>query len=860
MPSRLSSLLVRDGLVGVKRMEKAFQRQVIYGGSLDTILLEMGLVPDERLTQYLSLGSGLPPASRAECHVFDAAAVERCPEDLAHRHRVVPLALEADALRVLVCEPVDMPGLEALADAIDLPIQPLIVPEYRWHVVYARAYGSHAPARFLTLARQIDAAPVIAPVGRARSVIVEDAADGEDRTVVDIRDVPATPERLGEAAPLGPIGPEQATLRFAGASPARPPAARSPESEPGAARDGADRRVEAERRRAAAPTSEPARPGGAGLSLPAMAGPVPEPVSEATPPPPRITAPPGPPAIATSGELAVPVVPAGAPGQDTPADAVIRAPLTTGATPEADPRAPMSPADAREALWTADNRDRIFLVLLRALRSRAPYAGLLTVQGGAIIGRLAIAEAPLDVAAIGSVLIPLDQQSAFRHAVLSQRPHVGPIATDDPDVDAMIARMGGVVPPAALLLPIVLRDRVVALAIAHRLARPIGLAEVVELLPLAGVAADAIGRLIVRHKAAGYRAPGQPAAGDALAGADVPAKRPESPRPASVWRIPTAQPDLAAGLPRGARAITAEPARTPAELLDEIEAADEGAAEAPIAEAIERAGEVVPLLADRFPGRLRVDRYRVSGRALRPAQYGPLLDLTVRLGPPVTELLLDKLADPSRDVRFYAAVCAAELRPRSAVYALVERVFDADYGVRACAIEALVGYPLRDLDGALARARHALHSDDPERVLAAAGALAALGDVQAIPDLLEVLGPGGRRAEHARRALTSLTRQDFGTSERKWRRWWEEHKQRHRIEWLIDGLTHKEAGLRHSAAEDLRTLTGENFGFRVDLSRKEREAVQARWRQWWQEAGRGRFTGDGDERLRPTAVLPSLGD
>jgi len=30
MPSRLSSLLVRDGLVVVKRMEKAFQRQVIY--------------------------------------------------------------------------------------------------------------------------------------------------------------------------------------------------------------------------------------------------------------------------------------------------------------------------------------------------------------------------------------------------------------------------------------------------------------------------------------------------------------------------------------------------------------------------------------------------------------------------------------------------------------------------------------------------------------------------------------------------------------------------------------------------------------------------------------------------------------
>ena len=52
MPSRLSSLLVRDGLVGVKRMEKAFQRQVIYGGSLDTILLEMTLVPEDRMSAH----------------------------------------------------------------------------------------------------------------------------------------------------------------------------------------------------------------------------------------------------------------------------------------------------------------------------------------------------------------------------------------------------------------------------------------------------------------------------------------------------------------------------------------------------------------------------------------------------------------------------------------------------------------------------------------------------------------------------------------------------------------------------------------------------------------------------------------
>src|SRR5512141_2685905 len=105
MPARLSSLLVRDGLVGVKRMEKAYQRQVIYGGSLDTILLEMNLVPEERLTQYLALASGLPPAARDDGTAIAATALALIGKDIAEQFRAVPLSLAPDgeALRILVC-------------------------------------------------------------------------------------------------------------------------------------------------------------------------------------------------------------------------------------------------------------------------------------------------------------------------------------------------------------------------------------------------------------------------------------------------------------------------------------------------------------------------------------------------------------------------------------------------------------------------------------------------------------------------------------------------------------------------------------------------------------------------------------
>ena len=117
MPSRLSSLLVRDGLVGVKRMEKAFQRQVIYVGSLDTILLEMGLVPEERLAQYLALASGLPPAARDEGRSPDPAALAMVTRELAEQYRAVPVAFERDAVRILVCAPLELSELEDLADA-----------------------------------------------------------------------------------------------------------------------------------------------------------------------------------------------------------------------------------------------------------------------------------------------------------------------------------------------------------------------------------------------------------------------------------------------------------------------------------------------------------------------------------------------------------------------------------------------------------------------------------------------------------------------------------------------------------------------------------------------------------------------
>ncbi|MFT3696144.1 MAG: HEAT repeat domain-containing protein [Kofleriaceae bacterium] len=815
MPSRLSSLLVRDGLVGVKRMEKAFQRQVIYGGSLDTILLEMNLVPEERLTQYLALASGLPPAKRDEAQRIQVGALGLVDADISQQFRAVPLGLDGEALRVLVCSPLEIDELEDLADLLDRPLQPLITPEYRWHLAHAHAYGIEPPARFTTLARTLEIETAPPSVGRAKSVIVE------------TQPVPSALRAPANAAGPLPvpeaIGASDQTMKVGHVTPG---------------------------------------PGKKRATLPGMNA-----VKQVTGPPPfaaKRDGVPEEPFVAPQVTFA-PTAPLVVPPSD---------PVRQPARAEAKKRpsqpietvgrdSPLAIVRARELLATAEDRDSVFLTLLRAARSKARYAALLTVQGGAAIGRVALAETGIDIGAIANVLIPLDTVSPFRSVVNNQQPHIGVLKSDDPAIDAMVIRLGGTMPPSALILPIVLRDRVVAIVVAHRVHSDLKLVDVAELLPLGAAAADALGRLIVKHKAAGYRTADQAVPSIPIDPNDIDTKKvvrvEESewtappPRIAQEHPLPSFDEDTDAEI-----AITTEPPKPIEDVLDAIESAREGDAEEAISDAVERAAEALGSLMRRFPGKLRVDRFSVTGRALRASQYGGLLELVVRLGSVASELLIDKMSAPQRDVRFFATICAAELRPRSAVFALVERLFDQDYGVRAAAIEALSGYPLQDLQQALARVRRAVHSTDPEVVAASTAAIVALGDIEAIGDLIGAIERADRAGDHIRKALVSLTAQDFGPSEKKWRKWYEGARKRHRIEWLIEGLSHKDDPIREASIQDLRRLTGEYFGYHHDLPRKDRDVAAERWASWWRESGMRRFVlPKEDERQRPTATLPA---
>jgi HEAT repeat protein len=816
MASRLSSLLVSDGVVSVKRMEHAFQRQVIYGGSLDTILLEMNIVPEERLVQYLAKATGLPPATREETEAVDPATVARCPMDVARIYRIVPLCFAEGALRLLVQEPVEMAVLEELANELEVPVQPLVVPEYRFHLVFTRVYGGTPDARYETLARRAEEIAPSQPVGKARTIIVDTSSSASlsgpvPRPIVPAPVAPASPPAAPAARPQPAEEPAQRLEQGPGEGrrelepPPRRPERRTMEMATAALA----RRSESDRVREGHASTEP----GIGAPAPLPAQPASGPVTA----PPEL-APRAAPAREVLGRMdtapfghdltsTAPASPGKRSARLGPAaQAVMNMP------PEL-PTAPLAPEAAMEALPHADDRDLIFNLLLRAMRDRVHYAALFTVQDGSAIGRIAIDGDEIDRADIARILIPLDQASPFRTVVRSVAPYFGALATGTPTIDIMLAALGGM-PRSGLLLPVVLRGRVVAIALGHSGDQQLEPSALAALLPVASRAAEAISRLIVKTKA-------QRRVEQTDASAD---------RPATSARAITAEP------------TTQEMPHPPIDsVLSAVQSEDPAVARAARISALARPAEAVAALAAHFPGELRIERYELEGRAIPAAEHGPLLELTVAMGAAAGDLLIEKMRDIDRDTRYYAALCAAESRPRAAVDSLVERLFDSDYGVRSIAIDALKGYPQAVLDQGLQPVREALLSILPARVQAAANALAKIGDAAAVPVLIDVLDQGTDAAEHARRALIKLTKQDCGTSAPQWRAWWSEHRDRHRMEWLIEALGQKDENLASEAVEELRQATGEYFGFHHDLPQKERDQAQQRWIDWWEQSGRQRF-------------------
>ena len=148
--SALTSLLVRDRVVPVSKIEEALHSQVFQGGDIEIILLEMGLVAEDVLSAYRAALFDLLPATREE--VMKAREPERrVPAEMARSLGIVPIFFEGRSLVVAAWEPLYEPRLREVEAQLGCELSVRIVNQARLASALAHHYGFELEPRLRKL-------------------------------------------------------------------------------------------------------------------------------------------------------------------------------------------------------------------------------------------------------------------------------------------------------------------------------------------------------------------------------------------------------------------------------------------------------------------------------------------------------------------------------------------------------------------------------------------------------------------------------------------------------------------------------------------------------------------------------------
>ncbi|MBU1070652.1 hypothetical protein KJ975_13900 [Myxococcota bacterium] len=142
MASKLSSILVKLGLIPIRKLDQAFQNQVINGGTLDSALLELGLIREKDLIRVLVEASDLPSIQLGDFTLEDSRAlVAIFPQKLALRYQVIPVTRVGEQVGVLVNAEFDKNKIEEIGFMLGVSLIARVVPEPRLLAFASKIYG-----------------------------------------------------------------------------------------------------------------------------------------------------------------------------------------------------------------------------------------------------------------------------------------------------------------------------------------------------------------------------------------------------------------------------------------------------------------------------------------------------------------------------------------------------------------------------------------------------------------------------------------------------------------------------------------------------------------------------------------------
>lgn len=429
MAPKLGELLIKEGVITPKQLDEALKSQVIFGGRLGTNLVEMGLIDEEKLVQYLSRQLEVPYASPDQLMSVPPDVIKLISPEMAEEYKMIPLSLDKKRLTIAIWDPSDLSAIDAISFITGYIIKPLVCSEMRLLTALEKYYGVKRALRYIQLqggtgirSREAGTAPPKpAPEPQVETSPFESLA-GE--LLQGSHAEPAAEQPAwGDLVEIQPVETVQDP----------PPKTAIPEG-----------------RQAILPVEEPDVV--ALVETQTEVSPVPPPVARVEPAP----------AAAKPAEAQIPTIEA------------LLAKL----------------AEARD-------RDTVVDALISYLGHDYQKVALFMIKGRIAAGWKGVSRATA-IAGFENFQIPLDDASLLKVVTDTKNFYLGPIL-DTPGNTKLIAGLGGERPDSALLIPLIMMERVVTVLYVEGEKGLLG-KRLFELQKLAGKVALAFEILILKNK------------------------------------------------------------------------------------------------------------------------------------------------------------------------------------------------------------------------------------------------------------------------------------------------------------------------------------------------------------------------
>src|SRR3954467_9430445 len=186
MSQRLGDLLVKEKVITPEQLEQAMKAQKESPNSrLGSILVKLGFLTDEDVTNFLSRQYGVPAINLSYFEI-DSSVVKLIPHDTAKRYQILPLSRVGASLTIAMVDPTNVFAMDDIKFMTGFNIEPVVASESAILEGIEKAYGSD---------KADDLDTVMQSISDMDETDVELQADAEEIGLADL-------EKAADEAPI----------------------------------------------------------------------------------------------------------------------------------------------------------------------------------------------------------------------------------------------------------------------------------------------------------------------------------------------------------------------------------------------------------------------------------------------------------------------------------------------------------------------------------------------------------------------------------------------------------------------------------------------------------------------------------